>query len=102
MMRLYLRFYFALVASLFLFVLATATLWHFTGGSAEHSGITLSRLLQNALPAAAAPRIEQQQALQRLTAGLDGAVALSIATGSSSPLSVAPCPAHGHAARCGE
>jgi len=76
MMRLYLRFYFALVASLFLFVLATATLWHFTGGSAEHSGITFSRLLQNALPAAAAPRIEQQQALQRLTAGLDGAVAL--------------------------
>ena len=56
MMRLYLRFYFALVASLFLFVLATATLWHFTGGSAEHSGITLSRLLQNALPPAAAPR----------------------------------------------
>ena len=43
MMRLYLRFYFALVASLFLFVLATATLWHFTGGSAEHSGITLEQ-----------------------------------------------------------
>jgi signal transduction histidine kinase len=76
MLRLYLRFYFALVASLFLFVLATATLWHYTGGSAEQTGITLGRLLENALPSADAPRDEQQQALQRLTAGLHGTVTL--------------------------
>ena len=41
MLRLYLRFYLALVASLFLFLLATAVLWHFTSGSAEQAGITL-------------------------------------------------------------
>jgi len=74
MMRLYLRFYFALVASLFLFVLATVTLWHYTGGSAEQTGITLSRLVENALPPAGAPREEQQQALRKLTAGLPDAV----------------------------
>jgi signal transduction histidine kinase len=32
MLRLYLRFYLTLVAALVLFVIATATLWHFTGG----------------------------------------------------------------------
>jgi signal transduction histidine kinase len=32
MLRLYLRFYLTLVAALILFVIATATLWHFTGG----------------------------------------------------------------------
>jgi signal transduction histidine kinase len=32
MLRLYLRFYLTLLASLVLFVIATATLWHFTGG----------------------------------------------------------------------
>jgi signal transduction histidine kinase len=76
MLRLYLRFYLALIASLVLFVVATVTLWHFTGGSTEQSGITVSRLIQNALPGAEAPRDEQQQALQRLTAGLQGAVTL--------------------------
>jgi two-component system, OmpR family, sensor histidine kinase RstB len=76
MMRLYLRFYFALIASLFLFVLATATLWHYTGGAAEQTGITLSRLLENALPPADAPRDEQQRALQKLTAGLQDSVTL--------------------------
>ena len=36
MLRLYLRFYLTLVASLILFVVATATLWRFTGGPLEH------------------------------------------------------------------
>jgi signal transduction histidine kinase len=36
MLRLYLRFYLTLVASLILFVIATATLWRFTGGPLEH------------------------------------------------------------------
>jgi len=76
MLRLYLRFYLALVASLLLFVVATATLWHFTGGSAEQAGITLGRLVQNALPPAAAPAAEQQEALRRLAAGLNADVTL--------------------------
>jgi signal transduction histidine kinase len=76
MLRLYLRFYLALVASLLLFVLATATLWHFTGGSNEEAGITLGKLVQNVLPPAGAPAAEQQQALRRLAAGLDADVTL--------------------------
>jgi signal transduction histidine kinase len=76
MLRLYLRFYFALVASLVLFVLATATLWHFTGGPMEQTGITLGRLVQNVLPPADSPAAEQQEALRRLAAGLHGDVTL--------------------------
>jgi two-component system, OmpR family, sensor histidine kinase RstB len=76
MLRLYLRFYLALVASLLLFVLATAALWHFTSGSAEQAGITLGRLVQNVLPPAAAPAAEQQESLRRLAAGLNADVTL--------------------------
>jgi signal transduction histidine kinase len=76
MLRLYLRFYLALVVSLVLFVLATATLWHFTGGSSEQAGITLGRLIQNILPPATAPASEQQEALRRLAVGLEGDVTL--------------------------
>ena len=76
MLRLYIRFYLALVASLLLFVVATAALWHFTGGSAEQAGITLGRLVQNVLPPAVAPAAEQQEALRRLAAGLNADVTL--------------------------
>jgi signal transduction histidine kinase len=76
MLRLYLRFYLALVVSLALFVLATAALWHFTGGSSEQAGITLGRLIQNILPPATEPASEQQEALRRLAAGLKGNVTL--------------------------
>jgi signal transduction histidine kinase len=76
MLRLYLRFYLALVASLVLFVVAIATLWHFTGGSMEQTGTTLGRLVQNALPAAGSAPALQQEALQRLAAGLHGDVTL--------------------------
>lgn len=76
MLRLYLRFYLALVVSLFLFVIATATLWHFTGGSAEQAGVTLGRLVQNILPPADSPAAEQQEALRRLALGLNGNVTL--------------------------
>ena len=76
MLRIYLRFYLALVASLLLFVIATAALWHFTSGSAEQAGITLGRLVQNVLPPAAAPAAEQQEALRRLAAGLNADVTL--------------------------
>ena len=76
MLRLYLRFYLALIVSLFLFVIATATLWHFTGGSAEQAGVTLARLVQNILPPAGAPAALQQEELRRLALGLNGNVTL--------------------------
>jgi two-component system, OmpR family, sensor histidine kinase RstB len=76
MLRLYLRFYLALVASLFLFVLAAATLWHFTGGPVEQAGVMLGRLLQNVLPPADSSAAEQEAALRRLTKGLKGDVTL--------------------------
>ena len=76
MLRLYLRFYLALVASLVLFALATLTLWHFTGGPMEQTGITLGRLVQNVLPPADSPAAEQQEALRRLAAGLKSDVTL--------------------------
>jgi signal transduction histidine kinase len=75
-MRLYLRFYLALLASLALFGVATAVVWHLAGGPMEQAGITLGRLVQNVLPAAAAPPAEQQEALRRLAAGLEGKVTL--------------------------
>ena len=76
MPRLYLRFYFALLGSLLLFGLATATLWHFTGGSLEQTGATLGRLVQNVLPPADSPAAEQQEALRRLALGLNGKLTL--------------------------
>jgi len=76
MLRLYLRFYVALVASLFLFVLAIVMLWHFTGDSVEQAGNTLGRLVQNVLPPADSPSAEQQQALRRLATGLNADVTL--------------------------
>ncbi|MGD0505232.1 MAG: HAMP domain-containing sensor histidine kinase [Steroidobacteraceae bacterium] len=76
MLRLYLRFYLALVASLLLFGLATAALWHFTSGSNEQAAATLGKLVQNVLPPAAAPDAEQQEALRRLAAGLNADVTL--------------------------
>ena len=76
MLRLYLRFYIALVASLLLFVLATVTLWHFTGGPVEQAGVTLGRLVQNILPPADSPAAAQQESLRRLAAGLNGDVTL--------------------------
>jgi signal transduction histidine kinase len=76
MLRLYLRFYLALLASLLLLVVATATLWHFTGGNMEPVGLTFARVVQNALPPADASADEQRRALTRLTSGLHGTVAL--------------------------
>jgi signal transduction histidine kinase len=76
MLRLYLRFYIALVISLVLFVLAAAALWHFTGDPMEQAGVVLGRLLQNVLPPAGSPAPQQQVALERLTSGLKGDVAL--------------------------
>ena len=76
MLRLYLRFYFALLASLAVFGLATATVWHLAGGPMEQAGATIGRLVQNILPAAQTHPAEQQAALQRLAEGLNGDVTL--------------------------
>jgi signal transduction histidine kinase len=76
MLRLYLRFYLALLASVALFGLAAAVLWHLAGGPMEQVGITLGRVVQNALPAADSPAAEQQDALRRLASGLSADVTL--------------------------
>jgi signal transduction histidine kinase len=76
MLRLYVRFYIALLASLVLFGLAAAVLVHFANGPVEQVGVTVGRLLQNVLPPASAPAPEQQLALQKLAAGLKADVTL--------------------------
>ena len=76
MLRLYLRFYLALLGSLVLFGIATALMWRLTGGSMEQAGITVGRLIQNVLPPAQSPPSAQQDALRRLAAGLNSDVTL--------------------------
>jgi signal transduction histidine kinase len=76
MLRLYLRFYLALLASLVLFVGAAAVLWHVTGRPMEQAGVRLGRLVQNILPDVQAPPADQQDALRRLATGLSGDVTL--------------------------
>jgi signal transduction histidine kinase len=82
MLRLYLRLYLALLASLIAFGCAAAMIWHFAGGPMEQAGLSLGRLVQNVLPAAQAPPAEQQEALRRLAAGLAGDVTLLAKNGS--------------------
>ncbi|MFL6601343.1 MAG: sensor histidine kinase [Steroidobacteraceae bacterium] len=72
MLRLYLRFYLALLASLVLFGLATAAMSRLTGSSMEQARATVLTLVQNALPPAQSPPAVQQDGLRRLAAGLDG------------------------------
>ena len=76
MLRLYLRFYLALLASLALLGVAAALLWHVAGGPMEQVGITLGRVVQNALPTADSPPAAQQEALRRLASGLNADVTL--------------------------
>ena len=75
-MRLYLRFYLALLASLVLFGLATAVMWRLTGSSMEQASTRVGRLVQNVLPSAQSPPAAQQDALRRIAAGLDSDVTL--------------------------
>jgi signal transduction histidine kinase len=81
-MRLYLRFYLALLGSLAVFVIATATIWHRVGAPAEHASEALGAFMQNVLPPADAPVAEQQRALQRLFTGLSARATLLRADGS--------------------
>jgi signal transduction histidine kinase len=76
MPRLYFRFYVALLASLALFALAAAGLWHYAGAPVERSDRTLGTLLRNALPAEEAPPAQQQAALERMMRGLHADITL--------------------------
>jgi two-component system, OmpR family, sensor histidine kinase RstB len=81
-LRLYLRFYLALLASLVLFGLATAVMWRLTGKSMEQAGTTVGRLVQNVLPSADSSPAVQQDALRRIAAGLESDVTLFAQDGS--------------------
>jgi len=95
MRRLYVRIYFALLASLAVFALAAGLLWRAFGddgpwGQAYDMAATLA---QNALPPAGAPRTEQQAALEKLAANLRADVALFAPDRSPLAAVGAPLPA---------
>jgi signal transduction histidine kinase len=94
-LRLYLRFYLALLASLVLFGLATATMWHLMGGSMDQAGTIAAKLVQNVLPPADAPAAAQQDALRRIAAGLDGDITLFGQDGSVTAVVGRPLPLPG-------
>jgi signal transduction histidine kinase len=75
---LYLRFYLTVLASLVLFALVIAGLWHALGPDAgpRRGNELLTRLAEQALPPADSPRAAQQAALDKLAAGMPGAAAL--------------------------
>lgn len=81
MLRLYIRFYITLLASLMIFGLAAALFSHMAAGPLEHADVTIGRLLQNVLPPAQAPDSAQQEALQKLTSGMHADVTLFAADG---------------------
>jgi signal transduction histidine kinase len=84
MRRLYLRIYLAVLASLAVLAVASAVLWHqfSDAGPARSAFNVASTLAQNALPPPTAPPAEQQQALERLAAGVLQDVGLFAADGS--------------------
>jgi signal transduction histidine kinase len=82
MLRLYLRFYIALLASLALLGLSASVLMHFAGSPMEQIGVTVGRVVQNVLPPAQAPASVQQEALQRLAAGFTADITLFDAGGT--------------------
>ncbi len=78
MRKLYLRIYLAVLVSLAAFALASGVMWRQFGdtGPAGHAFDMAGTLAQNVLPPAAAPKAEQQAALDRLAANLRADVAL--------------------------
>jgi len=76
MLRLYLRFYFALLASLVGLGLASAVLLHLAGSPLEQAGVTVGKLIENVLAPIQSPASEQQAALQKVAAGLTADVTL--------------------------
>ncbi len=78
MRKLYVRIYFAVLASLAVFALAAGLLWQAFGGVGPWSQAyeVEATLAQNALPPADAPKTEQQAALEKLAANLRADIAL--------------------------
>jgi signal transduction histidine kinase len=76
MRRLYLRIYLTVVASLVVFAIAFAWVWHSSGGPYQTMMHSLAQVMVNALPSAHAPKAEQRQALDRLAQGLPVRLAL--------------------------
>src|SRR6266699_229184 len=95
MRRLYVRIYFALLASLAVFALAAGLLWRAFGDDGPWSQTyeVAATLAQNALPPAGAPRTEQQAALEKLAANLRADVALFAPDRSPLAAVGAPLPA---------
>ena len=81
MRRLYLRIYFAVLASLAAFAIAAGVLWHLLGEprGQDQPWATLAR---NVLPPVAAPSAEQQAALERVARDLPVDLALFTADGA--------------------
>ena len=78
MRKLYVRIYFAVLASLAVFALAAGLLWRAFGeeGPWSRAYEVAATLAQNALPPPSAPKAEQQAALERLAANLRADIAL--------------------------
>ena len=78
MRKLYVRIYFAVLASLAVFALAAGLVWHQFGedGPWNRAQELAATLALNALPPAGAPKAEQQAALEKLVANLRADVAL--------------------------
>src|SRR3989442_11798868 len=78
MRKLYVRIYFAVLASLAVFALCAGLLWRAFGedGPWSQAYEVAATLAQNALPPAGAPKAEQQAALEKLAANLRADIAL--------------------------
>jgi signal transduction histidine kinase len=78
MRKLYLRIYLAVLASLAAFAVVAGVLGRQLGdgGPAGHAFAVAGTLAQNVLPAAGAPKLEQQAGLERLAANLRADVSL--------------------------
>ena len=90
MRRLYLRIYFAVLASLVAFAAAAAVLWHTL--AEPRQGAELGTIARNVLAPAAAPRGEQQAALERATRDVRLDLALFGADGTQLAAVGAPLP----------
>jgi len=95
MRKLYVRIYFAVLASLAVFALAAGLLWRAFGeeGPWSRAYEVAATLAQNALPPPSAPKAEQQAALERLAANLRADIALFAPDRSPLAAVGAPLPA---------
>jgi signal transduction histidine kinase len=95
MRKLYVRIYFAVLASLAVFALAAGLLWRQLGedGPWSRAYEVAATLAQNALPPVDAPKAEQQAALEKLAANLRADIALFAPDRSALAAVGAPLPA---------